>query len=322
MLQFSNSPYGAVAEWDQKRLAHRMKIFKLMQEPNQAATDSAIETMITDLKDRPELSGELYWIACGYEEQPDKSSQAKQMYRRIVSEYPASIEAGNSALDIRRLEIWDTVNANDVNASQISIDKFVEDFKQHPYAGDCFGRVLIKDYMKGMELKKNNQQDKAEQYFTEADYVWQRLLSNKLQDGSDAVYLYYYAACNCQQLKQWDNAITYYQKVVDNWPEFEYACGAQAGVGWCYEALRSTGAIPKEQADPIIEQIYISVLDNYPNCYISHYAAFQLAEMNAEKGNKVNAITYYRKFLELAKPGNSRTEEVKIKLAKLGGATK
>ncbi len=90
--QFGNSSFGIDAEWDQKRLTHRMKIFKLMQEPNQSNTDAAIEAMIADLIDRPEISTELLWIAWGYEEQPGKDAQANKLYKRIITEYPESDE--------------------------------------------------------------------------------------------------------------------------------------------------------------------------------------------------------------------------------------
>jgi tetratricopeptide (TPR) repeat protein len=130
--------------------------------------------------------------------------------------------------------------------------------------------------------------------------------------------LYHYAAAIYQELRQWDKAIENFQKVVDDYPDFEYACGAQAGVGWCYEAMLKAGKIPKEQAEPIIEQVYTKVLTSYPGCYIAHYAAFQLAEMSVEKGDKVAAAQYYRLFLELATPENSRIAEAKAKLTTLG----
>ena len=56
--KFGYTSFGMDAEWDQKRLTHRMNIFKLMQEPNQSAMDAAIEAMIIDLKDRTEVAGE------------------------------------------------------------------------------------------------------------------------------------------------------------------------------------------------------------------------------------------------------------------------
>jgi len=75
-----------------------MKIYKLMKEPNQAATDAAIEAMVKDFNDRPELSVELYWIAFGYEEYPDKMPQAEKIYERIIKECPGTEEADKAQL--------------------------------------------------------------------------------------------------------------------------------------------------------------------------------------------------------------------------------
>jgi hypothetical protein len=68
MQKFSDTPFGQQAELDQKRLNHRMKIFNLMKEQDSNAIDAAIEEMVADLNWSPETAGELYWIACGFEE--------------------------------------------------------------------------------------------------------------------------------------------------------------------------------------------------------------------------------------------------------------
>jgi tetratricopeptide (TPR) repeat protein len=157
------------------------------------------------------------------------------------------------------------------------------------------------------------------EYFERAVGVYQKIISSNLEKEKDAAYLYFYAAATYQELRQWENAIDNFQKVVDEYPGFEYVCGAQAGVGWCYEAILKAGAIPKEQADPIIEQAYTKVLTNYPDCYVADYVAYQLAEMSVAKGDKIAAAGYYRIFLERTNPKNNRTEFVKAKLAELEG---
>ena len=105
--------------------------------------------------------------------------------------------------------------------------------------------------------------------------------------------------------------------MVDDYADFEYVGGAQCAIGWSYETLRNSGKIPKEQANPIIEQAYTAVLTKYPDCYVANYAAFQLAGMSAEKGDKISAIAYYKKFLELANPQDVRIASAKEILEKL-----
>jgi tetratricopeptide (TPR) repeat protein len=317
MSQFSNTSYGQAAEWDQKRLTHRMNIFKLLGSTDQNGIETAIDKMVAELNGRPEIAGELYWIACNYDEQPDKGPQAKQMYERIIREYPTTSEANKAVLDIRRLAIWDTLNSGDATMAQALMDKFIADFNQHPYAGDCLGRTADKNYLLALESNKQEQKQQAKDYFARAESVWNRIISANLPINLGKVY--YFAAVCRQKHGDWDGAITYCQKVVNEYPDFEYVCGAQAAIGWCYEALRDSNEIPKKIANPLIEEAYKSVLTNYTGCYISHYAALRLAEMNAQKGDKITAAAYFRQFLELAGPEDNRIKTVKAKLAELEG---
>jgi tetratricopeptide (TPR) repeat protein len=333
MQQFSDTPYGQQAEWDQKRLAHRMKIFKLMQEPNQSATDAAIETMVADLKSRPELAGELYWIACGYEEHPDKMPQAEQIYARIVKDCTGTDEADRAALDIQRRTICDLFDACDANAAKALLDKFVADFGQNPYSGTCLGRAVRGFYIASAEFRVKKQPEKAKQYCEIAANIWQRLPKDTLQKGIETTYLYFYVAINYHELGRWADAIDNYQKVLDDYPDFEHACGINAAIAVCYESLRDKEGVPKEGVNPLIEQAYKAVLANAAGCYMTKEAAYKLAGMMLDKGDKAGAIKYYQKFLESAKPpqyGSSanakcsssqkqddRIEAVKTKIAEL-----
>jgi tetratricopeptide (TPR) repeat protein len=180
--------------------------------------------------------------------------------------------------------------------------------------------VAIGYYKKGLKLKfEERQYEQATEYFQRAGGVYEKIITNNLEKEQDAGYLYYYLAGTHQQLKQWEQAIQNFQYVVDNYPNFEYVCGAQAGVGWCYEAMLKEGKISKEQAEPIIEQVYTEVLSKYPGCYITDYVTYQLAGISEDKGDTIAAGQYYKMFLEIAHPKDSRVEIAKAKLAKLEG---
>jgi tetratricopeptide (TPR) repeat protein len=300
MQEFGDSPYGQQAEWDQKRLAHRMKIFKLMKEPNEAATDAAIEAMATDLKGRPELASELYWVAFGYEEYPDKTSQSEKIYERIVNDCQGTDEADRAVLDLHRRVMCDMFDSGDTDSSAAILDKFVSDFKQHPYAGDCLGRAEIGFYTKAAELRDKKDKENSIKYAQKAADVWEGILKNNLNIATDGAYLYFYAGANYLELQRWDAAIQNFQKVLDNWTDFTYACVSQAAIVGCYEALRDSGSAPKEVINPLIEDGYKAILANYPDCYANKEATYKLGGLMLEKGDKASAIKYYQEFLELA----------------------
>jgi hypothetical protein len=94
--------------------------------------------------------------------------------------------------------------------------------------------------------------------------------------------------------------------------------------------LRDEGGVPKEGVNPLIEQAYKAILANYPNCYAVNEVSYRLAGLMLEKGDKANAIMYYQKFLDSAKPPqygsaqcsasqkqDGRIEIVKAKLTEL-----
>jgi tetratricopeptide (TPR) repeat protein len=274
--------------------------------------------MVVDLGGASETAGELYWIACGFEEK-DNGQGAMRMYERIVRDFPESKEADTAVLDIQRRIITDMIIAGDINGSEVLMDAFIDDFNTHPYAGSCLGRVAFGYYKKGKEYRGQRENNKAKEYFVRAEGVYQKILMSEIEKEKNAGFLYFYAAATYQELNQWENAITNYQKVVDDYPDFEYACGAQAGVGWCYELMVKAGKITKEQAEPLIEQAYTNVLARYPDSYIADYAAEQLALMSEERGDKSSAAQYYRIFLEKAHPEDKRIEKVTAKLSELEG---
>ena len=107
--------------------------------------------------------------------------------------------------------------------------------------------------------------------------------------------------------------------VVDDWPDYEYVSTAQSAVGWCYEALRELGKIPKEQADALIEQAFTAVLAKYPDSRAVDYAAIRLAAISIERGDSTSAAAYYRMFLKSAQPDDPRIQAIKAELEKMEG---
>jgi len=321
MQEFGDSLYSKEAEWDQKRLAHRMKIFNLMKENDQNAIDAAIEEMVADLQGRPETAGELYWIACGYEEKDDeannKGAEAMRTYERIVQDFPESKEADKAVLDIQKRIITDSIIAGDINGAEVLMDEFAVAFKDHPYAGTCLGRVAFGEYKRGYKLKEEGQRDEAKQHYAEEVKIFERIKTNNLKVEADDVYLYFYSAISYHELARWEDALDIYYKILDDWPRFKHNCNIKSAIGWCYRKLRDSGKIPKEQADSLIEDAYTAVLADSYECYAKREAAYQLAQMSEAKGDKVAAVEYYRIFLEEVKNRDWRVADVKAKIAEL-----
>jgi len=231
--KFGYTSFGMDAEWDQKRITHRMNIFKLMKDGDQNAVNAEIEKMVADLSGRPEVVSELYWIACGYEERPDKSTLAEQMYQRIIKEYPGSEESNNAILDCRRLDIWDTFNSGDINASQVLLDRFIADFNQNSYSGVCLGRVAIKFLIRGVELKEQSNHENAARNFETSKGIWKRIIEELPQTSQGAPDALFSLGFCYNQMNQTDEAVKCYKKIAENWPDYKFAdeAGLMAELG-------------------------------------------------------------------------------------------
>jgi tetratricopeptide (TPR) repeat protein len=152
--------------------------------------------------------------------------------------------------------------------------------------------------------------------------VWERI-TQQLPPSITTPEAYYAAAVvYSQELGEYQKGIDYYQKVVDNWPDYEFAWHAQYFVGKYYEILRDSGIVSESEANSKIEQAYKAVVEKYPDSESAPSAALKLARMNFESGRRVEAVMYYEIFLAIADPGDTRIKNIKVFLEQLKGEEK
>jgi tetratricopeptide (TPR) repeat protein len=110
-----------------------------------------------------------------------------------------------------------------------------------------------------------NLNDKSIEYFTKALAVWERII--RALPSSVATMEAYFLSAECYyRLGQYEKAIEYYQKVVDNWPYYEYAWHAQFLIARCLEELENSGRISKEEAAIQIIHACERLFSDYPDC--------------------------------------------------------
>jgi outer membrane protein assembly factor BamD (BamD/ComL family) len=273
--QFSDTSYGQAAELDKRRLTHRMKIFKLMKEADQNEIDAAIGQMVSEFSGRPELVDELLWIACGYEEQPNKAAQAKQMYERIIKEYPETVESKHIALHNRRMDIHILIEAGDVNGADILIDELLANFtadSELPNALYLIGRHY---YTKAIALIGDEGHKKETDLFLqEAVRVWERLTQLPASEFTAAGC---YATADCYyRLGDYNMAINYHKKIMSDFPDYKNTCISMFMVADCYDKLASAGRVSQDEAGEQISGIYKELLARYPDCKLPYSARIRL----------------------------------------------
>jgi len=268
------------------------------QDSNQADQDVATVSL-----EQEESAVELYRLARDYEQKwPIRTALARQTYQQVIEQYPGTIKADNAVLDIRRLEIQDALDAGDENTAQALMDKFVTDFRQHPYAVTCLYEVAEHCFLKAMELDRRDQPDQAQNQYAKTEEILQRIVDYPPDDfsarsGFDKVYFH---IARCRRLQRnWPGAVEYFQKIIDEYPDSEYAPAydVQVRIGECYEALRDSNDVPKEEINPLIEETYKELLTKYPDNPGNADTMIKLGWLSFEQGRLQEAVSYFENAL-------------------------
>jgi len=188
--------------------------------------------------------------------------KAKQLYQYILDNYPDSeyviwAKAGIIQSDIGL--------GNDPNITE-ELDKLIADFADSPGLPDRLHEIAGEYCTKGTQLQSGGVADDG--YFHKAITVWEKIIQ-QYPDSPACLSRAYYClgACYSHFLAEYAKAIENYQRVVDNWPYFDYqrASYAQFGIAGCYQNLEKSGEISAEEATNRIQQACNNLLSDYPD---------------------------------------------------------
>jgi tetratricopeptide (TPR) repeat protein len=227
--------------------------------------DSLKEQILTDYADDNRLPEAVYLIADAYR-CVGKYEKAISLYHYIIGVWPSSEQALWSKVGIARIDI---INGNE-DAANKAIDNIISEFKEHPempkgifYIGEQYREQALSERRQAGHGKDLNAKSIA--YFKKALAVWERIIK-ELPPSITTAQAYHLSAESYRYLGQHEKAIEYYNKILDNWPEYGYPGQIQFMVGHTYEYLKKTGAIPASEADPKIKAAYERIIQEYPDC--------------------------------------------------------
>jgi outer membrane protein assembly factor BamD (BamD/ComL family) len=159
-------------------------------------------------------------------------------------------------------------------------------------------------------MKQEGLEEEARDELIKAICIWERLIQEIPQSEHTPRAYYTSAVCYSQELGDYKKGIDYFERIVDNWPTYEYAWSAQYQTGRYYERLRDTGGIEETEANERIEQAYIGVIEYYPSSDFAADAALKLGKINHDRGDTEIGGIYYLMFLATAQPEDPRIEAV------------
>ena len=302
--------------------ASRMDILSFMEWGDDPNAQAAIESLIADFNDYQRLPAVLRIFARKYRA-AGKYDQAESIYETIATDFPDTNDALKAQMSASMMNILTFIEGGYDAAATSAIDKLIADYNDHPGLPVAVFVLGEEYYNKATEAGADpNSKAEAKDYYRKAKGVWERMITESADPNAEVTKdAYYFTGVCLRRMGEWDEAIAYYQKVVDDWPNYKYAWSAQCLIGECFEKLQKSGVLTEAEAEPLIEQAYKLVIENYRECSLAGHACLKLAEMNLKKGRKLEAAGYYELFLATA-PADPRVKSVKARLEELGGYNK
>jgi tetratricopeptide (TPR) repeat protein len=270
-----------------------------------SSAEQGINALVKEFPDHPELVGILYQVANEYW-YVKRYADAKRFYEQVLARDPNHMRA----------RLWDAgaeLMLGNWAAAEAGIEKVISDFADHPDLPEQLCQMPEQYYSTVFEMKKQGRDAEAKQWFEKAIGIWERIASKfpKVDRNGD---IYWYLACCYDHIGEFVKAIEHYQRLLDEYPHHRAACDAQFSIGNLYERLSHSGFLSESEANPLIEQAYRVVVENYPDCNNFKYAALRLAELSSGRQQWTQAAIYYEQFLTKF-PSHNRPSSILRSLA-------
>jgi len=206
----------------------------------------------------------------------------------IIMVVVAVFSRGSASIQARTAGIVSDVNSSDNSTVLAAVEELIADFKDEPDLPQALWQIGQQYYNNAVRYYRDGLREQAADYYRKAIALRERIIQES--PHSDLVPKAYFTAAiiYSQELHEYEKGIEYFQKVVDNWPDYKYAPDAQYSIGRYYERLRNSGSLSAAEASPKIEAAYQAVVEKYPDSDSAKYAAQKLEQMRHKKVSESN----------------------------------
>lgn len=124
-----NYPDSPVASKAQLGIA-KVNVLSLIVAQDFDGAEEALDEMVADFQNDPNLADELYWIGRGYGYW-ERHEEEKAIYQQIVEKYPDSPFAGKAQLGFSRAAVQAAIMSQDYDGAKKAFEKLTADFSGH-----------------------------------------------------------------------------------------------------------------------------------------------------------------------------------------------
>ena len=240
--------------------------------------EAGIDELLSQFSSNEHIAKMAYQL--GRELNNKNDLKAQELYEYVIDKHSGSEFAVLARVSIGNIKL----RLGDDKAARVIFDKVLADFAAHPIlpkavhfmAGGYWDRALS-------EPRQNRRKtERAKEYFRKALVEWERIITQFPEVPFTTAQAHHFAAECYRRFGQHEKAIEYYQKIIDNWPEYKPTGQMQFMIGYIYRHLKRMGAISESEADPKIKAAFEQVVQNYPDCKAAGAAHSWLNLYNAK----------------------------------------
>jgi len=255
----------------------RIRVLSLIKAGNIQAAETETVKLLEDFSGDAELPVTLYAIAKRYR-WCKQYQKAKSTFEQVVQQYPDSEYAPKAKVYAGTATILELMHSGDYTAVEQAIDRLLADtgLRDEPELPVALCRVA--EVYSDLAFRQVNEGPSSETSarLVKAVRIWERII--EVSPTSDVAPQAYYAAAFCYEyLGQYQQAIGYFTKAVNDWPGYHKACLGQYQIAACYQELAKRGDITNEAAAVQICRACEKLVAEFPGCQL-YTSARQLLE--------------------------------------------
>ena len=269
------SPDSSYAEQARFR-APSSHISSLILSGDYTEAQTSIDKFVGDFPINPSTAGAVYWFGKEFEALM-RYKEAKSVFQKVITSFPDNAHTSKAEVRVPKMDALSLIESGNDSEAQTTIDSLIVDFRDHPDLPEEIFSIGEKYYHKAFQYEQDGLKAEALDCFKKALGVWEKIITQLPSSAPNTARAYNFGADCYRRLGKYQKAIEYYQMVVDDWPDYEYAWNAQFLIGRTYENLKESGLISKLEADLKTKAAYEQILKKYPECKAARIAQRWLA---------------------------------------------
>ncbi len=273
-----NDPYVIKAKFNWPKL----HIFSLIKSEDYNDANVAIDKFNSDFDKHLALPDVVYWFAKEFEASK-AYGKAKDIYQKVVSQYPKSTHAAQALLQASKVDVLSLIESGNDAAVQVTLDILIADFNDHTNLPEAVFEIGERYYSIAFQNEKKNRNDESKTNFQKAIAVWERIITELPESDPPTTAQAYCFLGHCyRKLCEYEKSTEYYQYVVVDYPEHRTAWQALFRIAHNYEDMKDLQIISETDAVTAIKAAYQQLLEKYPDCKMATIAQRWLSRHNSK----------------------------------------